>query len=512
MNGAHALLHTLVGSGVTVCFANPGTSEMHFVAAVDDVPEMRTILGLFEGVAAGAADGYARMTDQPAATLLHLGPGMANGIANLHNARRANVPLVNIVGDHATYHKQYDAPLEFDIDAAASTFSGWVDRPGRAEDVGNSAAAAVAAACGPPAMVATLILPADVSWNEGAVPGPPLGAPAAFGVDDFAVANAAKVLDSGERCLLLLGGRALRRASLGHARRIADATGAGLLSETFPSRVERGAGRPEIDRLLYDIDAARAQLAGYRQVILVEAQTPVSFFAYPGMSSELVSPDCQVHVLTSHGQDSASVLAELADRTATERHPRLRALARPPLPTGRLSKAAAADVVGALLPDGAIVVDEAGTAGGLVPAATAGAPPHDWLKITGGAIGWGLPAAVGAAVAVPDRKVVALQADGSAMYTIQSLWTAARERLDITVVIFNNRSYGILRGELARLGVPSGQQAHDMLDLSRPDINFVSLAEGLGVQAERATTAEQFIGALRRGLDDPGPRLIDAVL
>jgi acetolactate synthase-1/2/3 large subunit len=512
MNGAHALLHTLIGAGVTVCFANPGTSEMHFVAAVDDVAGMRTILGLFEGVATGAADGYARMTDRPAATLLHLGPGMANGMANLHNARRANVPLVNIVGDHATYHKQYDAPLESDIDAAARTFSGWVDRPARAEDVGKSAAAAVAAACGPPAEVATLILPADVSWNEGAVPGPPLGAPAPCGVDDLAVANAAKVLDSGERCLLLLGGRALRGVSLGHARRIADATGAGLLSETFPSRVERGAGRPQIDRLLYDIDAARAQLASYRQVILVEAQTPISFFAYPGMSSELVSPDCQVHVLTSHGQDSASALAELADRTAIERHPRLGVPTRPPLPTGPLSKAAAADVVGALLPEGAIVIDEAGTAGGLVPAATAGAPPHDWLKITGGAIGWGLPAAVGAAVAVPDRKVVALQADGSAMYTIQSLWTAARERLDITVVIFNNRSYGILRGELARLGVPSGQQAHDMLDLTRPDINFVSLAEGLGVQAETATTAEQFIGALRRGLDDPGPRLIDAVL
>jgi acetolactate synthase I/II/III large subunit len=512
MNGAHALLHTLVGADVTVCFANPGTSEMHFVAATDDVPEMRSILGLFEGVVTGAADGYARMTDRPAATLLHLGPGMANGIANLHNARRANVPLVNIVGDHATYHKQYDAPLDSDIEAAARTFSGWVDCPMRAEDVGNSAAAAVTAACGPPPMIATLILPADVSWNAGASPATPLPKPAAVGPDDQAVANAAKVLGSSEPCLLLLGGRALRVAALRHARRIADATGAGLLSETFPTRVERGAGRPEIDRLLYDVDAARAQLADYRHVILVEAASPVSFFAYPGVASPLVPEGCQVHVLTSHGHDSASALAELADRTATDREARVAPLNRPTLPTGPLSQAAVADAVGALLPEGAVVVDESGSAAGSVPAATVGAPPHDWLKITGGAIGWGLPAAVGAAVAVPDRKVISLQADGSAMYTIQSLWTAAREQLDITVVIFNNRSYGILRGELRRLGTTPGRQALDILDLSRPDIDFVSLANGLGVEAERATTANEFIDALRRGLGDPRPRLIDAIL
>jgi acetolactate synthase-1/2/3 large subunit len=512
MNGAHALLHTLVGADVTVCFANPGTSEMHFVAAMDDVPEMRSILGLFEGVVTGAADGYARMTDRPAATLLHLGPGMANGIANLHNARRANVPLVNIVGDHATYHRQYDAPLDSDIEAAARTFSGWVDCPMRAEDVGNSAAAALTAACGPPPMVATLILPADVSWNEGASPATPPPGPAAVSPDDQAVANAAKVLGSGEPCLLLLGGRALRVAALRHARRIADATGAGLLSETFPTRVERGAGRPEIDRLLYDVDVARAQLADYRHVILVEAASPVSFFAYPGVASPLVSEGCQVHVLTSRGHDSASALAELADRTATRREGRVATLNRPPLPTGPLSQAAVADAVGALLPEDAVVVDESGSAAGLVPAATVGAPPHDWVKITGGAIGWGLPAAVGAAVAVPDRKVLSLQADGSAMYTIQSLWTAAREHLDITVVIFNNRSYGILKGELRRLGATPGRQALDILDLSRPDIDFVSLANGLGVEAERATTAKEFIDALRRGLGDPSPRLIDAIL
>lgn len=512
MNGAHALIHTLVAAGVDVCFANPGTSEMHFVAAVDDVPKMRAILCLFEGVATGAADGYARMTDRPAATLLHLGPGMANGMANLHNARRANVPLLNIVGDHATYHKQYDAPLDSDIDGAAKVFSGWIRRPARAEDVARDAAEAVAAACGPPPMIATLILPADVSWNSGASPELPLSDRAAVALDEDALTNAAKILVSGERCLLLLGGRALRTGALRDASRIAAATDAALLSETFPTRVERGAGRPVIDRLQYRVETARAQLTGLRHVILVEAKSPVSFFAYPDMRSDLLPDGCQVHVLTNVGQDSASALAHLAERTAAGHIPRVQSLSRPSLPTGPLSQVAAADVVGALLPEGAIVIDEAGTAGGRVPAATTGAPPHDWLKITGGSIGIGLPLAIGAAVAEPLRKVVCLEADGSAMYTIQSLWTMARERLDITVVIFNNRSYGILASELQRVGAAPGRQALDMLDLSRPDIDFVSLAIGMGVNAERATTAQEFTGALRRALAEPGPRLIDAIL
>ena len=512
MNGAHALLHTLVAAGVDVCFANPGTSEMHFVAAVDDVPKMRTILCLFEGVATGAADGYARMTDRPATTLLHLGPGMANGMANLHNARRANVPLLNIVGDHATYHKLFDAPLESDIDAAAKVFSGWVRRPMRSGDVARAAAEAVAAACGPPPMIATLILPADVSWNSGASPAAPLPNRPAVTLDEDALTNAAKILQSGERCLLLLGGRALRTGALSDASRIAAATGAALLSETFPTRVERGAGRPPIDRLQYRVEVAQAQLAGLQHVILVEAKSPVSFFAYPDTRSELLPDGCQVHVLTSTGQDSAGALAHLAERTASAHRPRVQSLSRPPLPTGILSQAAAADAVGALLPEGAIVIDEAGSAGGRVPAATTGAPPHDWLKITGGAIGIGLPLAIGAAIAAPGRKIVSLQADGSAMYTIQSLWTMARERLDITIVIFNNRSYGILDSELRRVGATPGRQALDMLDLSRPDIDFTSLAIGMGVNAERATTAEEFTRALRRALAEPGPRLIDAII
>jgi acetolactate synthase-1/2/3 large subunit len=361
-------------------------------------------------------------------------------------------------------------------------------------------------------VIATLILPADVSWNDGASPAMPLGGQAAIPVSDEALTSAAKILQSGERCLVLLGGRALRTSALRDASRIAAGTGAVLLSETFPTRVERGAGRPAIDRLQYRIEAARAQLTGLQHVILVEARSPVSFFAYPDMRSELLPDGCQVHVLTNVGQDSASALADLAERVAAGHTPRIQSLTRPSLPTGPLSQAAAADVVGALLPEGAIVVDEGGSAGGRVPAATTGAPPHDWLKITGGAIGIGLPLAIGAAVASPDRKVVCLQADGSAMYTIQSLWTMARERLDIAIVIFNNRSYGILESELLRVGAKPGRQALDMLDLSRPDIDFASLAIGMGVNAERATTAEEFAGALRRALAEPGPRLIDAII
>ncbi|EUA00869.1 thiamine pyrophosphate enzyme, N-terminal TPP binding domain protein [Mycobacterium kansasii 732] len=207
MNGAQALISTLVDGGVDVCFANPGTSEMHFVAALDTVPQMRGILTLFEGVATGAADGYARIADRPAAVLLHLGPGLGNGLANLHNARRARVPIVVVVGDHATYHKKYDAPLESDIDALAGTVSGWVRRTQVAADVGTDTADAVAASRWGP-QISTLILPADASWSDGAAPGataPERPAPA--GTD---LASVADVLRSGEPVMLLIGGNATR--------------------------------------------------------------------------------------------------------------------------------------------------------------------------------------------------------------------------------------------------------------------------------------------------------------
>jgi len=512
MNGAQALIRTLVDAGVDVCFTNPGTSEMHFVAALDSVPEMRAALGLFEGVVTGAADGYGRMADKPAATLLHLGPGLGNGLANLHNARRARTPLVNIVGDHATYHQQYDAPLQSEIDGVARTVSGWMRTSERTGDVARDAADAVAAATSPPGHVATLILPADVSWGEGAEPAKPIPVAQRAVVPDDLVDAIAKVLVSGEPCGLLVGGSATSERGLVAASRVANATGAKLLGETFPARLERGAGRPPLERLGYLAEFMTAQLAGLRHLVLVDAKEPVSFFAYPEKPSYLVPDGCDVYVFAAGVDDAVGALEHLADVVGGA-DPTIQPPQRPERPSGELTGEAVANAVGALLPEGAIVSDEANTAGLWVAAATAGAPPHDSLTLTGGAIGQGLPVATGAAVACPDRKVVCLEADGSAMYTLQALWTQAREGLDVTTVIFNNRSYAILNLELSRVGAESpGPKALDMLDLSRPDLDFAALAKGMGVPAARATTADELVTALERGLAEPGPFLVDAVL
>ena len=512
MNGAQAVIRTLTGCGVNVCFSNPGTSEMHFVAALDAVPAMRGVLCLFEGVATGAADGYGRMTGRPATALLHLGPGLANGLANLHNARRASTPLLAVIGDHATYHKRFDAPLESDIGALAHSVSGWVRRPAGSADAGTAAAGAVAAALAPPGRIATLILPADVSWSEGSEPAAARPVPAAAPVPDDMVDAAAAALRSGEPCVILLGGPATRRG-LEAASRVASATSARLLCETFPARHERGAGIPAVDRLAYLAEFATPQLSGARHLILAGARDPVSFFAYPGRPSSLVPGDCQVHMLAGSGDDAPGALAALADLVAPDAKPLPQQPGRPGLPDGDLTAERAAAVIGALLPEGAIVSDEANSSGPWLPAATAGAPPHDWLTLTGGAIGQGLPLAAGAAIACPGRSVIALEADGSAMYTISALWTHAREGLDITTIIFSNRSYAILRMELDRVGATAaGKAARSLLDLSRPDLDFVNLAAGMGVPAVRARTAGELAAQLRQAIAEPGPHLIEAMV
>ncbi|OBI97202.1 hypothetical protein A5660_06595 [Mycobacterium alsense] len=511
MNGAQALINTLADGGVDVCFANPGTSEMHFVAALDAVPQMRGVLALFEGVATGAADGYARIADRPAAVLLHLGPGLGNGLANLHNARRARVPMVVVVGDHATYHKKYDAPLESDIDALAGTVSGWMRRSADTAAAAADAAEAIAASRSG-AQIATLILPADVSWSDGAQPATTEPA-APAGTDPASAGRALDVLRSGEPTVLMIGGDATRGPGLAAAARIAAATGARLLCETFPTRLERGAGVPAVERLAYFAEAATAQLNGAKHLVLAGARSPVSFFAYPGMPSDLVPAGCEVHALAGQS-GAADALVALADRLAPDTVAPVAAAARPQPPTGPLTSAAVADAIGALLPERAIVVDEANTSGVLLPQATAGAPAHDWLTLTGGAIGYAIPAAVGAAVAAPDRPVLCLESDGSAMYTISGLWTQARENLDVTTVLYDNSAYDILRVELQRVGAGSspGPKALDLLDLSRPALDFVKIAEGMGVPARRVTTAEEFADALRAAFAEPGPHLIDAAV
>ena len=512
MNGAEAMIRTLVDAGVTTCFTNPGTSEMHFVAALDEVPEMRGVLGLFEGVVTGAADGYARMAGVPAATLLHLGPGLGNGLANLHNARRASTPMVNIVGDHATYHAGLDAPLNSDIETAARNVSGWIRRPERTTDLCRTTAEAVAAAIGPPGQVATLILPADVSWSDGATPVAPEAVRRPAAVDGGTVELVAKLLRSGEPVALLLGGSAMRRPSLDAAGRIATATGARLIAETFVARTERGAGIPAAEKLQYFGEMALQQLGGLRHLVLVDAPVAGLLLRLPG-------------------QAQRARARRLRGPRARDGRRRRRRIAR----RGRRARRRRLDGTGARLAAGATdrrahrsVPRRSGRrrhARGRhrvrrerhgrvwMAAATAGCPPHDWLQLTGGAIGQGLPLATGAAVACPDRPVLSLEADGSAMYTIQALWTQARESLDVTTVILNNRSYAILNIELARTGAGGGgPKAKDLLDLSRPDLDFVHLASGMGVPAVAVHTADEAVEALQRAIAEPGPHLVEARL
>jgi acetolactate synthase-1/2/3 large subunit len=514
-NGAQALMKTLVDAGVTVCFTNPGTSEMHFVAALDSQPAMRAVLCLFEGVATGAADGYARMADKPAATLLHLGCGLGNGLANLHNARKGRVPVLNIVGDHATTHVRYDAQLQSDIETVARNVSpGFVRTSQRTADLCRDAVDAIAAARGLPGQVATLILPADVSWGDGAVPAPPPVLPRPQAADEASVQAIAQVIRSGARCAFLLGGRALRQPALLAAARVSAHSGVTLHAEVFPTRLERGAGLPAVERIAYLAELATVQLTGIEHLILVDAKSPVAFFAYPGKKSDLVPDGCRLHTLAAFDQDPVASLDRLAAALGAQAaQPVLQAALRPGRPRGRLTAEKVCKAVGHLLPPNAIVVDEAITSGLMLGPFTAGAPPHDLLTLTGGAIGQGLPNAVGAAVACPQRPVIALVGDGASMYTVQALWSMARERLNVVTIVFNNASYSVLNIELERVGADEvGPKARAQLDLAGPVLNFSQLAQGLGVPAVRADTAGGFVRALEKALATPGPHLIEAMV
>ncbi|HEY1260544.1 MAG TPA: acetolactate synthase large subunit, partial [Stellaceae bacterium] len=492
MNGAESLVRTLVGGGVDHCFTNPGTSEMHFVAALDRVDGMRCVLGLFEGVVTGAADGYARMSDKPAATLLHLGPGLANGLANIHNANKASSPMVNIVGDHATYHRKYDAPLTSDIEGLARPSSHWVKTSPNAKSIAADGAAAIAAARQPPGQIATLILPADTAWNEGSGPANVAPAPAPKAVSSEAVAEAARALRSGESALILVTGRALRAEGLELAGRIAAKTGARLMAQGSNARTQRGRGRVFVERIPYVVDQAVRVLSGLKHIVLVGAKMPVAFFAYPDKPSLLAPPDAQGHVLARLDEDLIGALEALADEVGARSTPAPVTNKRPGAPaTGRITPETLGASLAALLPENAIIADEAVTTGRGFFAPTRAAAPHDWLSNMGGSIGLGLPVATGAAVACPDRKVVCLEGDGSGMYTLQALWTQAREGLDVTTLLFSNRSYAILKGELANVGAGNpGRKALDMLDLDRPDLDWVSLAKGMGVPGARVETME----------------------
>lgn len=515
MYGAQALITTLVDSGVEVCFANPGTSEMHLVTAIDTVPGMRPVLGLFEGVVTGMADGYARVAGKPAATLLHLGPGLANGLANLHNARRAQTPVVNIVGDHATHHLQHDAPLASDIVGFARPVSAWVHTATSPESVGADAARAVHASMQSPGQVATLILPADVAWNEGGIPAPALPVSGPPRASDAAVARVADAVRSGRRVGILMRGDALKERGLTAAGRVATAGNVTLMADTFAPAMQAGAGRVPVTRLPYFAEQLVEFLAPLDVLVLVNTKPPVTFFAYPGRPSVGKADHTELMHLSHPHEDGTSALEALADSLGVAGAVPVTAPFLVDDTVGdKWDQFAIGRAVARHLPEHAIVVSEGGTQGAGTSAALATGVPHDVLSLTGGSIGMGLPVATGAGVAATDgRKVLCLQGDGGGMYTLQSLWTQARERLDVTTVIFANRSYGILQIELMRTGAgKGGEKAQSMLDLGNPELNWVDLARGMGVEATRATNVAEFESAFASAMGQRGPRLIEAYI
>lgn len=513
MNGARSLVDTLVGAGVDTCFANPGTSEMHFVAALDQASGLRPVLGLHENVVTGMADGYWRIARKPACTLLHCGPGLANGLANLHNARRARSGIVNIVGDQATWHRPHDPPLTADTEGLARTVSAWVRTSTRAADVGRDAAAAVQAARTAPGQVATLILPSDASWDEGGVVAEALPVPEAPPLDPYGVERAAQVLrGAGGKALLLLAGPAVQADGQDLAWRIAQATGAKLMADYVNAHVARGRGRVQLERVPYVTELAMQALASFEHIVLVNAKPPVAFFAYPDKPSTQYPDGAQLHVLARAEQDGVAALRALADALQAPACAIPDPGPRPAPASGAPSPEKLAQTVAALMPEQAIVSDESVSYGRGFYRHTHASPPHDWLHLAGGAIGDGLPVATGAALAARGRRVISLQADGSAMYSLQALWTQARERLPCTTILLNNGRYNILIGEFKGVGATPGPTAMQMLDLGNPGLDWVKLANGMGVEAARATTMEDCADLLAASFRRDGPFLIELMV
>ncbi len=512
-NGADTLVQTLIAAGVDTCFTNPGTTEVFMVAALDKFKEMRPVLTLFEGVATGAADGYARMTGRPAATLLHGGPGLMNGIANLHNAQKAHTPLVNLVGDHATYHKENDPPLGADLEGYARPFSGWMRTAASAENLAQDAADAVHAAMSPPGQIATLIVPSDCAWGAADRIANPQPAPDRQPVDEARLLKIAQALKSAKHPAILMSGQALEERALEAAGRVASASGAQLFCDTFNARIQRGAGRVPIEALPYFPEMAMGKLADCDLLVLVGTKAPVGFFAYPNTPSEFTPKGCEILTLAEQGDDAVRGLEALSVEIAVGVEAQYSEFVKPDLPKGKLTTDKICRAVAHFMPENAIVVDEMITSGLTAGPITANAAPHDWLQLTGGAIGNGLPLATGAAVACPDRKVICLEADGSAMYTVQALWTNARENLDVTTVIFSNRAYQVLKFEFGNFGFTDpGEKAFSLFDLNNPELDWCRIARGMGVEAVRATMAEDFADQFSRCMSSRGPHLIEAMI
>ena len=516
MNGADLLIKTAIAGGIEICFANPGTTETPLVMALDDVPGIKSVLGLFEGVCTGAADGYGRMKGKPAMTLLHLGPGFANGIANLHNARRARTPIVNVIGEHATWHRNADPPLAMDIESLAGTVSGWLRTNGPAENLSRDMAEAISASLY--GQIASLIVPHDYQLAEPkderiSLPGFSFDPP-----DAGLIEKAAILLQKSNRSALVLGGRALLEPGLRLAGRVKELMGCDLFTVSFPARVERGAGLPSVSRIPYFPEPAIAMLSGYDSVVFAGSQEPVTFFGYEGIDSYLFTRDQVKLHICSDKQDVVQALEDLlyALKTGARSQGRegsLQELKRPGIPSGNLTPEKACQILAAMQPEGAIIVDEGLTTAFSYYPLTAGLPRHSHMTIAGGAIGYGMPCAVGAALGCPDRPVINFQADGSALYTVQALWTQAREGLNVTTLICSNRSYNIVRVEFERAGLASpGPSAQTLTDLGHPSIDWVKVAGGFGVPGVSVDTSELLARELGRALEEPGPYLIEMIL
>jgi acetolactate synthase-1/2/3 large subunit len=517
MNGAELIVETAIRAGIKVCFANPGTTEMPLVLALDSRPGIKPVLGLFEGVCTGAADGYGRMLEKPAMTLLHLGPGFANGIANLHNARRARTPVVNLIGEHATWHRSADPPLAMDIRALARTVSGWQRTNKTSRALSRDMADVIEASMY--GQIATLIVPNN--YQSQACDGVSIASPQFKydPIDSDRIEAAAQLLRTHRKTVLILDGRAMRRRGLNAAARIKAATGCDVLTNTYPAYVERGNGLPQVPRITHFLELGIEILSGYEAAILAGTKEPVTFFGYQGFRGRLLTESQPRVELATDRQDIVEALDSLAEALhapsyskITAEHP-VRSHNTYGLPTGELTPEKVCLTIAALQPEGAIIVDEGITISFLYYPVSAGSAPHSLITIAGGSIGYGMPCAVGAAIACPERPVINLQADGSAMYTLQALWTEAREGLNITTLICSNRSYYILKVELLRAGVSSiGPAASSLVELDRPELNWVKLAEGMGVPAVSVDTAEALAREFHKALSEPGPHLISMIL
>ena len=515
MNSADALLKTLIANGLEVVFANPGTSEMHLVAAIDHHPEIRPVLGLFEGVVSGAADGYARMSGKAAANLLHLGPGLGNAFANIHNAKKARTPMLNIVGDHATYHLKYDAPLTSDLDGLAKASSDWVGRSKSPDDLSDLGAKAWQVAHKYPGQIATMLVPADSAWGETEKLGKELVSEGPLDIDNSLLTDAYNVLSSEKNTMLFIGGDCLDEESVTLAGKIATKTGCRLATDTFVIRHRRGTGLTKVEPIPYFAEMAEEHLRGVESIVFIGTKPPVSFFAYPGKKSYLSPENAELIELATPYQDGKSALYQLSEMLKTDK------IDKSLIPdgiidapsNGELNASNLGPLFASLLPEDAVVCDEAATSGFFVTPHAWNSKPLDWLALTGGSIGQGLPLATGAAIAVPERPVICLHGDGGAMYTVQSLWTQAREGLNITNIIFSNKAYAILQVELERVGaLETGDRAKSMFSLDNPEINWVSLSKSMGVPANRTTTVEQFSKAFSDGLNSEGPSLIEVII